>query len=335
MRNVFFMKFLRFCLKFRIKAHRLIAILLGIGFLMFTQLVVFKPVEHIQMSMPMSAVVNVEKSIVEPVHRHVMETTEDSDIEDIYFGDLIDALEEMTEEEVVFSGLTDLDVVLPSQKPRIAIVIDDVGMNKSQSKVAVALPFPVTVSFLPYATGIQELADIAQKNGLDIMLHVPMQPLDTSVNAGENALEVGMPEVILTQKLDNNLTSLSSYVGINNHMGSAFTQDEKGMNFLMSRLKKEDVFFLDSRTTAESVGKDMAERHGVRFFSRDVFLDHEETNEYTSKALERLEKIALKNGVAIAIGHPKELTLTALKAWAPTLEAKGIELVTLSVLVSR
>ncbi len=325
MRMLADMKFLRFIFK----PHRFLALFLGVSFLMFTQFVVFKSFDPLKTK---EALYSTEKGT--PVIKKA-EQKGDSDffeIQDVYFGDLIDALEEMTEDN--FSGLKNIEVHLESP-PKIAIVIDDVGMNKIQSWNAVNLDFPVTLSFLPYATDIQEMADHATEKGHDIMLHIPMQPLGQDVNAGENALEIDLSETLLKERLDKNLSALDSYVGINNHMGSAFTQDEKGMNVLMASLKGKGVFFLDSRTTAESVGKETASRYNVPFLERHVFLDHEETYEFTATSLEKLESIAQEGGVAIAIGHPKDITLKSLTAWAKKAQEKGFELVPLSDLIAR
>ncbi|MGB1076696.1 MAG: divergent polysaccharide deacetylase family protein, partial [Bdellovibrionales bacterium] len=282
------MKFISFFLK----PHRLIAILLGVMLLAFTQFVVFKPVQV----MPAKPAPTV--SIVQDVHEVGIVESESgeevSSVEDVYYGDLIDALGDMmggadlaseTFEGEKAQEQDEVVTVGGAVSPRIAIVIDDLGMNREQSWNAINLEFPVTLAFLPYAENIQEMADSGEGKGHDIILHVPMQPLDNTINAGENVLEVGTSEVLLGQALEKNMGVLSRYVGINNHMGSAFTQDEKGMNFVMSSLKDKGLYYLDSRTIAGSVAEEVATRHGVPFLERDVFLDHEETMEYTQDAL--------------------------------------------------
>lgn len=332
-------------LKFFLVPHRIIALLLGFGFLAFTQTIVFKPMEAVINSVPKEAEVLTVSQIVDKQEQSIPEIDEnDFDFESLYLGDLMVALEEMSEEEEAFQGLIDLDVKIKKQEntdkkivknPKVAIVIDDLGMNRTQSWNSVKLEFPVTLAFLPYAENIQELADEGAKRGHDIILHVPMAPLNSEINAGENVLSPDLSEVLLTQTLEKNLIGLSDYVGINNHMGSAFTQDRKGMNVLMSQLKKKGLMFLDSRTTADSVAEELAGQHGVPFIQRDVFLDHEETEEYTKKALKDLERIAFEHGQAVAIGHPKAITLNALKKWVVSAQKKGIQFVTLSELVAQ
>ncbi len=325
------MKFLHF-LK---KPHRIIAILLGLAFLLFTQLVVFKPVEihHEPVGQSTSASVEPQQTIPDqPILAVVEEEDYSFDLEEMYHSDLISALEGMNDEDVEFAGLKDIEVKLDAPA-KIAIVIDDLGMNRTQSWNVVNFDFPVTLAFLPYAKNIQEMADKGKEQGHDIILHIPMQPLDDSVNIVEDTLTVDSTDKDLLSKLDKNFSSLTHYVGVNNHMGSAFTQDESGMRLFMSYLKDKNVFYLDSRTTADSKGRELAEKYKVPFLERDVFLDHEETYEFTEDALANLERIAKEHGKAIAIGHPKEITVKALSAWEKTLEKKNIRLVTLSELI--
>jgi hypothetical protein len=118
-------------------------------------------------------------------------------------------------------------------------------------------------------------------------------------------------------------------------MGSKLTQDPEAMGYLMDQLKKRGLYFFDSKTIHTSVAAQMAEAYGVPYAERDVFLDHEETHEFTAKALQHLEQIASAKGSAIAIGHPKEITMQALQEWIPKLEARGFELVSLSELLEK
>lgn len=134
--------------------------------------------------------------------------------------------------------------------------------------------------------------------------------------------------------LNKDLSAFSGYVGINNHMGSKMTQDRPGMARVMAELRTRGLLFIDSRTINTSVAADEAEKAGIPYAVRDVFLDHEETYEAVAGALEEVERKALKDGFAIAIGHPREETVKALREWLPTLEAKGIALVPVSAVVT-
>ena len=116
-------------------------------------------------------------------------------------------------------------------------------------------------------------------------------------------------------------------------MGSKFTEDRRAMSDIMKVLAEHDLFFLDSKTTAKSVGQEVAKTYGVDYATRHVFLDNNNDKAYILGQLRATEKIAKKNGYAVAIGHPKSQTYVALKEWLPTLEEKGIKLVPMSEIV--
>ena len=121
--------------------------------------------------------------------------------------------------------------------------------------------------------------------------------------------------------------------GINNHMGSQFTEDRGRMTYVMDVLKENNLFFLDSKTSAKSVGRNVAREKRVAYAHRHVFLDNENKVEYVNKQLRLAEKIARRNGYVVAIGHPKSATYQALKEWLPGLSEKNIKLVHMSEIV--
>ena len=219
-------------------------------------------------------------------------------------------------------------------KPKIAIVIDDVGMNVEQSRAAINLPSQVTLAFLPYAETVRELAAKASSGGHEIIIHAPMEAMDSNKNLGPMALRSDMDYASFAAELDKMTKSFEGYVGVNNHMGSRLTQNPESMGYLMDQLKQRQLYFLDSRTIATSVAADMANTYGIPYATRDVFLDHEETPKFVKDALKKLEETARRKGHAIAIGHPKEVTMKELKKWVKTVEAKGFELVPVSELLN-
>lgn len=212
-------------------------------------------------------------------------------------------------------------------RPKIAIVIDDLGMDVKHTKQVIDLPAGVTLAFLPYAPQVRSLAADGKAKGHDLIIHVPMEAMDASLNIGPGGLKEGMSNADMTAAFDTMTASFDGYDGINNHMGSRLTQDKDKMDALMAVLKEKGLFFLDSKTVASSVAAQEAASHGVKYAERDVFLDHVETPDFVHKALSRVEDVARRDGSAIAIGHPKPDTIAALRAWLPTLEAKGFELV--------
>jgi len=222
----------------------------------------------------------------------------------------------------------------PTQgRPMIAVVIDDMGLNRTQSRRAVALK-GLTLSYLPYGEELPAQTADARAAGHELLVHISMAP-EGHEDAGPNALVPGLPEAEVARRLDWALGKFSGYVGINNHMGSKFTADEKGMTEVLSRLKSRGLLFLDSRTTAHTVGPAIAHRLGVPLAERSVFLDNVETVDAVRKQLAELEATARREGAAIAIGHPKEATLSALGPWLETLQAKGFVLVPVSAIVRR
>ena len=218
-------------------------------------------------------------------------------------------------------------------RPRIAIVIDDVGLDKKRSERAVTLPGPLTLSFLPYASDLPRLTEEAHRAGHELLVHVPMEPLSHSEDMGPNGLAVGLgPEEVL-RRLRWDLARFDGYVGINNHMGSRFTGDAAAMTPVMEELKARGLLFLDSRTIGNSTGIELARQYGVPHAGRDVFLDNEVNGRAIAAELAEVEQIARRHGSAIAIGHPHDATLDQLTTWLASLPAKGFVLVPLSTIV--
>ncbi len=220
-----------------------------------------------------------------------------------------------------------------NDKPKIVIVIDDVGLDRRRARQTIKLPGPLTMSFMAYAEDLNKQASAARDAGHELMLHVPMEPSSTSINPGPNVLLSGMPADELKKNIEWNLAQLDGYVGINNHMGSRFTADPEGMNVVVASLKKHGYLFLDSVTSGKSVAHETARDSGIPFAVRNVFLDHDDDLDAIRRQLRHTEQIARKTGLAIAIGHPRDKTIEALKDWLPKLDEKGFQLVPISSVV--
>ncbi len=216
---------------------------------------------------------------------------------------------------------------------KIAIVIDDMGVNRKQSFRAINLPVPVTLAFLPYASGVRDMAAKAKAKKHELIIHAPMEAISSSVPLGGMALKVGMNGLDFSKEFHRMMGAFEGYVGVNNHMGSKLTQDKRSMALLMEHLKQRDLYFLDSKTIHSSIAAETAAQAGLRYAERDVFLDHEETPEFLADALKRVERIALRRGSAIAIGHPKAVTINALNEWIPKAKKSGYEFVFVSSLL--
>lgn len=215
-------------------------------------------------------------------------------------------------------------------RPAIAIVIDDVGVDRGRSlKATTMLPPEVTLAFLPYAKELDKQTQLARDFGHELIIHFPMEPIGDS-DPGPVALLDSMGDKKIDSTFQTVFDSFEGYVGINNHMGSKVTQNRFIMDRVMGQLGGRGLFYLDSRTIRNSVAGKIARQNGVPHAVRDVFLDHEETESFVRDALLKTEEKAKQNGFAIAIGHPKDVTLSIVSEWAQDLDARGFRLVPLS-----
>lgn len=218
--------------------------------------------------------------------------------------------------------------------PMIAIVMDDVGIAPNRVEAVLSLPLPVTVAVLPYAPDAANVANEARARGLEVLLHLPMQPLSTQ-DPGPQALLGAQSAGEFDRRLLWNLSQFEGYIGVNNHMGSFLTQDQDAMARLHMVLAKRGLIFLDSRTAPRTVAGGVGRSLGVPVVERDIFLDNVISPEGIRGQLQKVEDTARRNGAAIAIGHPHEATLTELRHWAVEVEARGFILVPLSAMLRR
>lgn len=218
-------------------------------------------------------------------------------------------------------------------RPMIAVIIDDMGLDKRRSEKILQLPGPLTISFMSYAEELARQTDEARAHGHELMMHVPMEPMADGIDAGPGALSVNLPVDELKKRVDEDLDRFTGYVGINNHMGSKFTAYAPGMQVVMDELHRRGLLFIDSLTTDHSVGLTLAQQSGVPTAARNVFLDNVGEISAVDGQLAKLEELARKKGNAIAIGHPRDATIAALTAWLPTLREKGLVLVPVTEVV--
>jgi uncharacterized protein len=219
--------------------------------------------------------------------------------------------------------------------PQIAIVLDDAGIDKKRTAAAIRLPAPITIAFLTYARGLPDQVKAAKDAGHEIMVHMAMEPLNKTVDPGPNVLLSESDSAEILKRLRWGLDRFSGYVGINNHMGSRFTSDPIGMDVVMRELKRRGLLFLDSRTSGSTVGPSIALANDVPFTQRNIFLDNVPSVEAINKQLRLMEKFAKRNGYAVAIGHPRDATITALSQWLAVMAEKGFVQVPISSIVAR
>jgi polysaccharide deacetylase 2 family uncharacterized protein YibQ len=221
----------------------------------------------------------------------------------------------------------------PEAAARMAIVIDDLGRRMDIAEALADLPAPLTFSIMPRQPVSREVAALAAREGKEVLMHLPMEPMDYPGNdPGPGALMGDMTEDEISRILEENLTTVPGAVGINNHMGSRLTADKNAMDLLMPQLASRGLIFLDSRTSPDSVAYSCAKEEGLSSICRDVFLDHEDDRVYIRGKLDELMAKALDRGHAVGIGHPRENTLVVLRDNLDRIRSAGIDIVPLSEL---
>jgi hypothetical protein len=221
-----------------------------------------------------------------------------------------------------------------SNGPKVALIVDDCGQWIATERAFVALGIPLTVSVLPDVPYTATIAREAADAGKGVMLHLPMETV-SGLNPGPGKVTTEMSDAQITAQVQSDLAQVPLARGVNNHEGSKGSADERVMHDVMGVLaRRGNLFFVDSRTSAESVGERTAREAGVPTAGRDVFLDNQATVAYTEEQLREAAAIALRTGSAIAIGHPKPTTLAAVRAMIPQLQAAGIQFVLVGDLVS-
>lgn len=221
-----------------------------------------------------------------------------------------------------------------AQKPRLAIIIDDIGYHLENGYRSVELPVPITLAVIPHSPNAQELANAGHQAGKEIMLHLPMASHHKDATLDKGGLTPAMAEGEFKDTVRLGLSAVPHIKGVNNHMGSALTEKTEAMQWLMDELKQTSFFFIDSRTSALSQAQMIAEQNQIPSASRDVFLDNSRRHEDILTQLEKAIHQAKRTGHAIAIGHPYPETLEVLERLGPPLRVAGIEFVHISTLLS-
>ncbi len=218
-----------------------------------------------------------------------------------------------------------LKPALPEKKkevlPKVAIVIDDLGPSKKAAEGILSINASFTLSLLPHETYTRWIADEGNKHGHDIIGHIPMEAKG-SFTLGKGGLYTWMTDGEIRETFERDINSIPHIKGVSNHMGSAFTEDERAMSVIIASIKEHKLFFLDSLTSPVSVGFKLAEKQGLKALKRDVFLDDKDSPDYIEAQWKQLIKTAQKKGYAIILAHPRENTIKFLKETLPKNEVK-------------
>ena len=214
-----------------------------------------------------------------------------------------------------------------SQRPGVILIIDDLGYDKKSIDRLLRIKQPLNLAVLPHLPHSRYVARAAYSGGMDVILHLPMEPKYssgyTADDAGEGVLLLGFSIDQIREELRRNIMAVPNIVGVNNHMGAKFMENEEPGKASMQAPKARNLYFGDSLTTPDSRGYSTAKRLGVKVLKRDIFIDQSERGkEYTKEQLDRLVRIAEKKGIAVGIGHPYPQTIDALAEYMPKIEKK-------------
>lgn len=222
----------------------------------------------------------------------------------------------------------------PAAQPVVAIIIDDLGYRYTEGLRAARLPGPVACAVIPNAPHAVAMATAAHRHGKEVLVHLPMQPVDAKRAVGSEGITLDTTRSGLRRLLRSSLEGVPHATGVNNHMGSLITRHPGHMTWLMKELRGERLFFIDSVTTGSSVALAMAQEQGVPSAGRDIFLDDEQmTESEIDQRLERLFERARRQGYALGIAHPYPATIALLERRLESLSARGIRLVTVAELI--
>ena len=217
----------------------------------------------------------------------------------------------------------------------IALVLDDFGQySRHLAPRFVALSQPLTLALLPNEGEVDSLAALAQRHGHQVLLHLPMEPEDyPEKDPGAGAILVGQDNDTVRRRLRTALGRVPGAAGVNNHMGSRATADERLMGVVLDELERRGLFFLDSVTSSASVAYGLAARRKIKAARRDLFIDEVDEAGAVRARLWELAQTAAARGHAVGIGHDREQTLLALETTLPELEERGFRFVPVSRLV--
>lgn len=228
---------------------------------------------------------------------------------------------------VVLSCIT----LTQAHSAQLVIIIDDIGNNYDQGNAMVELAGPLTLAFLPHTPYAKKLANKAYLQQKEIILHAPMENT-AKAPLGPGALTQELTEIEFKQILTKAIASIPHIQGINNHMGSALTQNTRAMQWVMETLQDEQLYFIDSLTSPNSVAYQQAINHQLPALRRHIFLDNDKSLAALTKQWDKAIRIAHKTGHAILIGHPYAESHAFLAQQLPKLAIDGIELIPASQL---
>lgn len=299
-------------------------------------------IDHLKIDLSLAEYTNVETRLRQDLQRakaKIIKKEEQEDEEKIYF--LWDVQRHKAEKlAILFSCKKELPEV-PEKPPaiepknKVALIMDDMGYSLDAIYDILSLQEPITVAIIPFSPLGEQTAQIAHQNGLEILLHLPLESINNTEanNSIEGIISTDMGEQEIIMLVERNLDQVPYISGVNNHMGSKVTPNESLMHTILQQIKQRDLFFVDSRTTGKSVAYDVAIQLEIPTAQRHVFLDSELDEDYIREKLIELFTLAQKRGEAVGICHPLPETLKVLKESFRLAKEYGVTPVFISELV--
>jgi polysaccharide deacetylase 2 family uncharacterized protein YibQ len=219
------------------------------------------------------------------------------------------------------------------ESPKVAVVLDDFGYTKRNFKALEEIDVPFTIAVLPNAPYSSVVSEYARENGIETILHLPMEPESKDVKLEEKTIMISMEPGEIVETMTQSFKDVPSATGVSNHQGSKATKNEKAMEVVLSEVKRRGLYYLDSLTTGNSACGKIAAQKEVPYVRRDLFLDDETDELYIRNQMEKAVELAKRQGFAVVIGHERPVTLKVLKETVPGIESSGIKFVHLSEIV--
>jgi len=235
--------------------------------------------------------------------------------------------------DVYFRDHIVLSVKIEDINPRIALVLDDFGYTKMNLAALEEIKVPLTLAVLPNTPYSEKVCSFAGQNGMETILHLPMEPEREEVGLERDTVLVDMDTGTIKGIVSRAFLSVAGVKGVSNHMGSRATKNERVLGIIFEELKKKGMFFLDSMTTDGSLCMETAKNTGIPCVKRDIFIDNVLEEEAITRQMEKAGEIARLKGDVVAIGHDRSVTIEVLRKVIPRMQKEGIRFVSLSEIV--
>jgi polysaccharide deacetylase 2 family uncharacterized protein YibQ len=217
-------------------------------------------------------------------------------------------------------------------RPRVALVVDDLGRSLADLDTLAALEVPIAYAVLPFESMTGPVAAELGRRGVEVLCHLPMEATN-GADPGPGALRLGMTGAELAERTRAALDAVPGAVGVNNHMGSGLSADAAAMRAILAVVAERGLYYLDSRTSPESLGYRAALQAGIPAAERHVFLDAAPGAAAVEGQFRRLLEVASERGAAVGIAHPHPYTLEVLRREVPEARRLGYEFVPASYLL--